>query len=61
MYVKDKNRGPGIGTAFIEEFKRWCKSVNAKYIDLTVLVDNCSAIELYRKQWVIALESYAFK
>lgn len=61
MYVKDKNRGLGIGIALIEEFKRWCKSVNAKYIDLTVLVDNFSAIELYRKQGVIALKNYTFK
>lgn len=58
MYVKDKNRGFGIGTALIEEFKKWGKSADAKYIDLTVLVDNCSAIELYKKQGFIPLKSY---
>lgn len=58
MYVKDKNRGIGIGTALIEEFKKWGKSANAKYMDLTVLVDNCSAIELYKKQGFTPLKNY---
>lgn len=58
MYVKDKNRKQGVGTALIEEFKKWSKSVDAKYIDLTALVDNNSVIELYRKHGFIPLKSY---
>lgn len=49
IYVKEKNRKHGVGTALIKEFKSWGKSVGGKFIDLTVLVDNHSAIELYKK------------
>ncbi|GKX65352.1 GNAT family N-acetyltransferase [Inconstantimicrobium mannanitabidum] len=58
MYVKDKSRKQGVGTALIEEFKKWGKSVHAKYIDLTVLIDNSSGIELYKKHGFIPLKSY---
>lgn len=58
MYVKEKNRRHGVGTALIEEFKKWGKSVNAKFIDLTVLDDNHSAIELYKKHAFVPLKSY---
>lgn len=58
MYVKEKNRKQGIGTALIEEFKKWGKSVDAKFIDLKVLVDNSSAIELYKKHSFTPLKSY---
>ncbi len=58
MYVKEKNRKHGVGTALIEEFKKWGKSIDAKYIDLTVLVDNDSAVELYRKNAFIPLKTH---
>lgn len=58
LYVKNNNRKQGVGTALIEKFKKWSKEVGAKYIDLSVLVDNCSTVELYRKNGFIPLESY---
>lgn len=58
MYVKTNNRKQGVGTALVEELKKWSKDVGAKYIDLTVLVDNCSTVELYRKYGFISLKSY---
>lgn len=58
MYVKTNNRNQGVGTVLIGELKKWSKDVGAKYIDLTVLVDNCSAVELYRKHGFAALKSY---
>lgn len=58
MYVNERSRGLGIGTALIEEFKSWGKSVNAKYIDLTVLTDNLSANTLYKSKGFTPLKSY---
>lgn len=58
VYVKDENRGKGIAKALISEFKKWGKTVNAKYIDLTVLNDNYKAIGLYEKLGFKPLKSY---
>lgn len=58
MYVKEKYRKHGVGTALIEEFKKWGKSIDAKFIDLTVLDDNYSAIKLYKKHAFTPLKSY---
>lgn len=58
MYVKEKNRKQGVGTLLIEEFKKWGKSTNAKYMDLTVLADNSAAIELYKRHAFTPLKSY---
>lgn len=58
MFVKEKNRKQGIGTLLIEEFKKWGKSIDAKFIDLTVLNDNYSAIALYKKHAFIPFKSY---
>ncbi|MDF2802818.1 MAG: GCN5-related N-acetyltransferase [Anaerocolumna sp.] len=58
MYVKEKNRNQGVGTSLVEEFRKWGKSVDAKFIDLTVLIDNYSAIELYKKQAFNPLKSH---
>lgn len=58
LYVKSKNRKQGVGTALIEKFKKWSNEIGAKYIDLSVLVDNHSTVELYRKNGFVPLESY---
>ncbi len=58
MYVKEKNRKLGIGEALIDELKKWGKSIDAKFIDLKVLVDNRSAIELYKKKNFTPLKTY---
>ncbi|MPM48068.1 hypothetical protein SDC9_94790 [bioreactor metagenome] len=58
LYVKENNRNKGIGTSLIDEFKKWSKSLEAKYIDLSVLINNNSAIELYKKHGFKPLKSY---
>lgn len=58
LYVKENNRNKGIGTSLIDEFKKWSKALEAKYIDLLVLINNNSAIELYKKHGFKPLKSY---
>ncbi len=58
MYVKEKYRKNGVGTSLMEEFKRWGKSVHAKFMDVTVLNDNHPAIEMYKKHGFIPIKSY---
>lgn len=58
MYVKEERRNQGVGTELINEFKNWSRSVNGKYIDLTALNNNFSAIELYKGQGFEPLKSY---
>lgn len=58
LYVNEKNRKHGVGTALIEEFMKWGKSVDAKFVELKVLVGNNSAIEFYKKHTFTPLKSY---
>lgn len=58
VYVNAENRRKGIAKTLIDEFKKWGKTVNAGYIDLTVLNDNCKAIKLYEKLGFIPVKTY---
>lgn len=49
MFVDEKYRNIGIGTMLINDFKKWLKSKNVKYLELKVCNDNKSAIFLYNK------------
>lgn len=58
VYVDAANRGKGIAKVLINELKKWGKTVDAKYIDLTVLNDNYKAIGLYKKLGFVPLKTY---
>lgn len=49
MFVDEEYRKLGIGNALIDEFKKWSKQKNAKYIELKVCNNNEDAISLYKK------------
>ena len=48
IVVSDLYRGQGIGRALIEEAKLWSKRRDSEYIELAVVSQNRSAIEIYK-------------
>ena len=49
MCIRDSlYRGQGIGRALIEEAKLWSKRRGSEYIELSVVSQNRSAIEIYK-------------
>lgn len=48
IVVSDLYRGQGIGRALIEEAKLWSKRRGSEYIELSVVSQNRSAIEIYK-------------
>lgn len=48
IVVSDLYRGQGIGSALIEEAKLWSKRRGSEYIELSVVSQNRSAIEIYK-------------
>lgn len=50
LYVEEDVRQNKIGEKLIEEFKKWSRDVDAKYIELKVCKDNEKAVNLYKKK-----------
>lgn len=50
IFIDEDYRKIGVGNTLIEEFKKWSKQQNAKYIELKVCNNNDIAISLYRKK-----------
>jgi len=48
LFVDEEYRKNKIGKKLIEEFKKWAKLKNAKFIEVTVCNSNKSAINLYK-------------
>lgn len=49
MFVKEENRGVGIGKFLINNFKDYCKSKNISHIKVVASYKNKNAIEFYHK------------
>jgi GNAT superfamily N-acetyltransferase len=49
LYVKDEYRKQGIASQLIEEFYKWCKLKDVKYIEIGSFVKNEAAFSLYKK------------
>ena len=49
MYVSKKHRSAGAGSLLIDEFKRWARQKNAKYLLVGAFAANERAINFYQK------------
>ncbi len=49
LYVEEKYQNNGLATSLINEFKKWTKEKNIKYIELSVCNENINAVKLYQK------------
>lgn len=49
LIVNNSYRGKGIGSDLLKEVKKWAKSRNLDYIELSVLSENVDAAKLYEK------------
>ena len=56
MFVDENIRGKKIGTLLISEFKKWAKSKDCRFIELSVCNNN-SAINLYKKEGFISIKT----
>lgn len=50
LLVRPEQQGKGIGTKLINACKEWSKERELDYIQLSVLTNNHSAIQLYKRQ-----------
>lgn len=49
IIVTENHRGKGFGTALMNAAKAWANEHNCSFVNLDVLVNNHSAIKLYKK------------
>lgn len=49
VYVKNEYRKQGIATQLVEEFYKWCKSKDVKYVEVSSYIKNDDACNLYKK------------
>ena len=57
LYVLEEYRGNKIASKLIEEFKNWCFSKKAKYIEVTAWNDNIDATKIYLKHGFLPKKS----
>ena len=49
IYVKNEYRKQGIASQLVEEFYKWCKSKDVKYVEVSSYIKNDDACNLYKK------------
>lgn len=49
VYVKNEYRKQGIASGLVEEFYKWCKSKDVKYVEVSSYIKNEGACNLYKK------------
>ena len=49
VYVKNEYRKQGIASQLVEEFYKWCKSKDVKYVEVSSYIKNDVACNLYKK------------
>ncbi|MGP4072683.1 GNAT family N-acetyltransferase [Piscibacillus sp. B03] len=47
--VKEEAQGQGVGTQLFEKMEEWARSVDLHRLELTVIVENIAACNLYKK------------
>jgi len=50
MWVAPEARGRGVAAALVDEAVAWARSINARLVQLGVVVDNQAAIQLYLRK-----------
>jgi ribosomal protein S18 acetylase RimI-like enzyme len=48
LFIEEEYRNKGIGKALVNEFKKWAFDASARYVELSVLIDNEYGKKLYK-------------
>ncbi|HOZ88994.1 MAG TPA: GNAT family N-acetyltransferase, partial [Bacilli bacterium] len=57
LFVEETNRGLGVGTKLITEFKKWAQESNCKYIEVGVYNSNIEAKSLYQNNGFLPVKT----